>query len=159
MLYVNDNTVKAVTKTLTATIKDGLITELTSTANNKQYINIADISKYSGLSLVYSNNRTVNVSNGMQSEVKCFKINDYCVEFRIHSWHGDGIILISEDIETGDLIIEPSAFSGQKGVRSVKWSLPGIEQSLKLIAPIYQGINMNIDDPLISGGRYAWPMY
>lgn len=159
MLYINENTVKAVTKTLTATIKDGLITELYPAANNKTYINIPDVSKYCGLSLVYPNNHTVNISNGSQSEVRCLKINDYSVEFRIHSWHGDGIILISEDVETGDLIIEPSAFSGQKGVRSVKWTLPGIDRSLKLIAPIYQGIKMDMDDPLISGGRYAWPMF
>ena len=160
MLYIQDNTVKAVTKTLNATIKDGLITELTSSkANNKRYIDIPDVSKYSGLALVYPNNRSVNLSNGLQSEIKCLKVNDYCVEFRVHSWHGDGVISISEDIETGDLIIEPSAFSGQRGVRSVKWAVPGIAESLELIAPIYQGIKMNMTDPLINGGRYMWPMF
>jgi hypothetical protein len=159
MLYIQDNTVRADTRTLNAVIKDGLITELTSKANNRKYIDIPDISKYSGLSLVYPHNRTVNISNGSQSEVKCLKINDYCVEFRIHSWHGDGIILISEDRETGDLIVEPSGFSGQKGVRSVKWAVPGVDKSLKLIAPLFQGIKMDMDDKLIHGGRYMWPMF
>ena len=159
MLNICNNTVTADTKTLKAVITDGLITELTSKANNKRYIDIPDISKYSGLSIVYPNNRTVDLSNSSQSEVKCLKINDYCAEFRVHSWHGDGIILVREDIETGDLLVEPSAFSGQKGVRSVKWAVPGISQSLELIAPIYQGIKMNMTDPLIKGGRYMWPMF
>ena len=159
MLYVQDNIITAETKTLSAKIRDGLITELISRANSKKYIDISDISKYSGLSLVYPGNRTVNISNGSQSEIKCLQVNNYCAELRVHSWHGDGIILISEDLETGDLIIEPSGFSGQKGVRSVKWMLAGIDKSLKLVAPIYQGIKMDMNDELIKGARYAWPMF
>ena len=158
MLKICENTVKADTKTLTAVISDGLITELTSKETKKKYIDIPDISIYSGLSLVYPGNRTISLSGGMQSAVKCLQINDFCVEFRVHSWHGDGIILISEDIETGDLIVEPSAFSGQRGVRSVKWALPGIAKPMKIIAPIFQGIKMDLSDPLISGGRYMWPI-
>ncbi|MCL2362812.1 MAG: DUF6259 domain-containing protein [Defluviitaleaceae bacterium] len=158
MLKIMDNTVKVDTKTLNATIKDGLIVKLFSKLSNKKYISLNDTSQHSGLSIVYPNNRTVNISNGSQSEIKYFQINDYCVEMRFHSWHGDGVILLTEDIETGDLVVEPSAFSGQAGVRSVKWIVPGIDASLKLIAPLYQGIKMNLDDELLQGERFTWPM-
>jgi len=158
MFKIIGNTVQADTKTLKASIRDGLLVELVSKANNKQYIRLNDISKHSGLSLVYSNNLVVNLSNGSQSEISYYQVNDYCVEIRIHSWHGDGTILLTEDVENGDLIIEPSGFSGQAGVRSVKWVMPGIDKSLQLVAPLYQGIKMNLDDELVQGERYTWPM-
>ena len=95
---------------------------------------------HSGLSVVYPDNRVVSLTNGSQTEIKYLQVNDYCIDIRVHCWHGDGNILLSEDVETGDLLIEPSGFSGQAGVRSVKWAVPGIDKSLKLVAPLYQGI-------------------
>jgi len=158
MLKINGNTIIAETKTLKASIKDGLLVELVSKASGKKYIQLQDVTKHSGLSLVYANNRVVPLSNGSQSEVKYFQVNEHCVEIRVHSWHGDGTILISEDIENGDLIVEPSSYSAQRGVRSVKWVMPGIDKSLKLVAPLYQGVKMDLNDPLLQGERFTWPM-
>ena len=94
MLQIVDSTIKVSTKTLDAIIKDGLIVELASKSSNRQYINLNDTPRRSGLSIVYPNNRVVSISNGAQREVKYFQINKYCIDIRFHCWHGDGNILL-----------------------------------------------------------------
>ena len=156
MITLKENQLIIETKTQSVVMQDGAIVSLKS-KSGKSFVNVPDVSAVNALSAVYMHNRSVNISNGSQSKIKCMLINDYCAEFRVHSWHGDGMVMVYEDQFSGDLIVEPSVFSGQHGLRSVRWAIPGIDPELEVIAPLYQGIKMKQDDPMILGGRWVWP--
>jgi len=72
------------------------------------------------------------------------------VEIIFHGWNGDGIITISADDATGDLIIEPSAYSSRPEVLACRWNIPGIRHDLQIVAPVFQGVKLKLDDPLIN---------
>jgi len=68
------------------------------------------------------------------------------------------VISISADDESGDLIIEPSAYSSRPGVLACRWNMPGIRHDLDLVAPFFQGVKLKLDDSLIRNSRWIWPM-
>ena len=72
-------------------------------------------------------------------------------------WRGDGVIGIEADAETGDLVVEPSAFSSRPGVRACRWVMKGLRRETRLTAPLYQGVSLPLDDTLIRNTRWAWP--
>jgi hypothetical protein len=67
------------------------------------------------------------------------------------------VVTVRTDNATGDLIIEPSAYSSRPGVLACRWNIPGIKQDLQLVAPFFQGIKLKLDDPLIYDSRWIWP--
>ncbi len=80
--------------------------------------------------------------------IVCLPINDHQAEIRFHSWNGDGILSVSEDQETGALLMEPSGYASRPGLHTCRWMLTGIDKGLELIAPFYQGIRLPLYDSL-----------
>ncbi len=67
------------------------------------------------------------------------------------------MVAVSVDPESGDLLIEPSAYSSRPGVRSCRWQVLGLRTDLKLVAPFFQGVSLGLDDPLIKDSHWDWP--
>ena len=163
MLKVIGSRVEVDTRTMTAIIEDGWVVSIRSKDTGDEYIPDAKINVKNGgvqsaLELIYADNEAVPISSGPMSSCKAFQINATMAELRFHNWDGDGIILLHEDAETGDLLIEPSAYSSRAGVRSVKYNIKGLRHDLRLVAPITQGLDMAFDDPAVAGMRAAWPI-
>lgn len=158
MIQAHDDRVEICTKTLLATMRNGWLTSLKSRSTGEDFVGECDPAAGSAMELVYAGNQSVPISGGSLARRVVTQITDNMVEIRCHNWHGDGILLLSEDADTGDLLIEPSAFSSRAGVRSVRYQLCGLRRDLHLVAPLYQGCDMAFDDPLVAGRRYEWPM-
>jgi hypothetical protein len=67
------------------------------------------------------------------------------------------VLTVSADPETGDLVVEQSAYSSRPGVRACRWNLAGLRPDLALVAPFFQGIRLSLEDPLIRNTRWPWP--
>ena len=93
------------------------------------------------------------------------RISDHCAEVRCHDWEADGVIEVGEDEETGDLLVRPAAYSGRSGAPACRWTLRGIADGLDLVAPLWQGMKVAVDDAVNrnarrrrrANGRPAWP--
>ncbi len=109
------------------------------------------------LSLVYSATDVVGLSGNDGDRVVPLRINDHRGEIRFHGWFGDGVLAISEDPATGDVVVEPSGYASRPGLRSVRWSLPGVAPGLKLVAPFFQGVWLDLEDPLVADSNWRWP--
>ncbi|MCL2058644.1 MAG: DUF6259 domain-containing protein [Oscillospiraceae bacterium] len=180
MIRVEGGKVYADTKMLSAIFEQGYLISLRSKATGEDFIGACDPREGSALELVYRNAPSnykngghngacmgsgvdypdvpgVEVSGGSNAVVNAYSVSNTIAEYRFHNWHADGVIIIREDEENGELIIEPSAFSGRAGVRAVRWNLCGIIPECRLIAPLYQGVDMDLEDPLISGSAFPWP--
>jgi len=157
MLRVQGSQVRIETSTLTATIDRGFITSLKSKQTGEEFIRGFDLSQGPALQLLYRGGETVPVDESKFGSITCHQLSQERAEFVFHSWEGDGVIAVSADAETGDLLIEPSAYSSRPGVRACRWNVRGIRDDLELVAPLFQGAKLKLDDPLIADTRWNWP--
>ena len=158
-MVVKENTVFIETPTLSASVEKGIITSLKSRINGEEFIEKPDINNFRALQLLYIRNEVIQINEEKFGRTETFQISDNKAEIRFHSWDGDGVLAISADPETGDLLIEPSAYSSRPGVLACRWNITGLKPSLELVAPFFQGIRMKLDDPLIKNFRWKWPQY
>jgi hypothetical protein len=156
-VVVKDNKVYIETQTLSAVIERGVITSFKSKINGEEFIEKPDIDNFRALQLLYIKNEIVEVNEEKFGRIETYQISNQRAEIVFHGWDGDGVLLIDADAETGDLLIEPSAYSSRPGVLACRWSISGLKSSLELIAPFFQGIKLKLDDPLIKNNRWRWP--
>ena len=48
--------------------------------------------------------------------------------------------------------------SNRAGLAACRYNVAGIAPDLRLIAPFFQGINLELADPLINNSHWVWPM-
>jgi hypothetical protein len=157
VIAVQGQTIHVDTKTLTATIDRGFLTSLKSKLDGAEYIKPFDMGG-SALQLVYPNQGTVDVVGNLAATIGVHQLSPTSAQLRFSGWDADGVLTISEDPATGDLLVEPSAYSSRAGVQACRWRLPGIRENLDLVAPFFQGVKLKLDDPLLQR-RWAWPMF
>jgi len=155
----DDGVIHAETATLTARIEKGFLTSLRSKASGEEFITGFDTTRQGALHLIYARGEAVDAGEQNFGKVETRKISDQRAEVTFENWNADGVITVSADPATGDLVMEPAAYSSRPGVRSCRWSLMGLRRDLKLVAPFFQGISLQLDDPLIRGTRWEWPLW
>ena len=156
-VVVKDNKVYIETRTLTAVIEKGVLTSLKSKINGEEFIEKPDVKNFRALQILYCNNEIIEVNEEKFGSIEAHQISGQKAEVVFHSWDGDGVLFVSADAETGDLLIEPSAYSSRPGVRACRWCISGLKRGLELVAPFFQGIKLKLDDPLIKNTRWEWP--
>ena len=157
MITVSNGIIQIETKTLTATIERGFITSLKSRLDGEEYVKAGEV-EGSALSLVYANQGAVGVVGNLAAEISAHQLSLHSAQLRFSGWDADGVLTVSEDQETGDLLVEPAAYSSRAGVLACRWALPGIRDDLELVAPFFQGVKLPLNDPLLQR-RWAWPMF
>jgi hypothetical protein len=157
-VIVKEENIFVTTSTLNATLTNGLLTSLKSKISGEEFITSFDTGSVTALQILYPAAELVDISSASFGKLTLNQISDQKAEIILHSWHGDGVISVSADDETGDLIIEPSAYSSRPGVRACRWNIPGIRHDLHLVAPLFQGVKLKLDDSLINDSRWSWPM-
>jgi hypothetical protein len=153
----NEGVIQVETPALEAKFEKGLLTSLKSRASSEEYIAGFDTKQLDALQLVYSRGETVDVGEQKFGKVETRKVSDLRAEVIFQNWDGDGIMTVSVDPASGDLLVEPSAFSSRPGIRACRWRLKGLRRDLKLVAPFYQGVSLSLDDPLIRSSHWDWP--
>ncbi len=156
-VQIRDDKVFIETATLSAILSNGFLTSLKSKMSGEEFITPFDGKESSALQIVYPFSEVVDLGSDNYGKTILHQVSDQKAEVIIHSWNGDGLITISTDNMTGDLIIEPSAYTSRPGVMGCRWNIPGIRHDLDLTAPLFQGIKLKLDDPLIRSTKWIWP--
>jgi hypothetical protein len=159
MIRIQDQVVTVETCTLTAELRRGLLVSLRDRASGREWIEPFDPAPLSALELVYASGPGTGFGPAKPVAVTALAISDHCAEFRFHGWDADGVLRVSTCPASGALLLEPSAYSSRPGVRACRWNLAGIGPELTLVAPVYQGINLPLDDALIRNSHWSWPMH
>jgi hypothetical protein len=147
------------TRTQSAVIEKGLLTSLISKKTSEQFIKGVEVDKSAALQLIYRRNETISVDESKFGNIVTRQISPLRAEIVFHSWDGDGVISVSVEPESGDILIEPSAYSSRPGVLGCRWNMAGVRDDLQLVAPFFQGIKLKLDDPLIANTHWDWPLY
>jgi hypothetical protein len=153
---VRDGRLHVETGTLTAIIDKGFLTSLKNRATGEELL-VPRQPSGAALRLLYRGSETVAIDESRYGSVQCRKLSDSRAEIIFHSWDADGLISVTVDPRSGDLVLEPSAYSSRPGVRACRWTLPGIRADLDLVAPLFQGVKLKLDDALLRGSRWTWP--
>ena len=157
MLTVDGEFLTVETGTLSARFDTGCLVSLVRKSDGQEFIAASEARAQPALELLYQDGSVSALSGAPGDRATCRRLNGFSAEYRFEAWRGDGILAISEDPESGDLVIEPSGYASRPGLRACRWNLGGIAPDLKLVAPFFQGVMLDLGDPLIAGARWAWP--
>ena len=156
---VENDRVLVETHTQSAVLEKGCLTSLKSRATGEEFIEGVKPGSSVALELIYRADERVPVDQSKFGRITAHALSDRSAEVVFHCWDGDGVLAISADPDTGDLLVEPSAFSSRPGVRACRWNLSGLRPELQLVAPFFQGVKLPLMDPLIRNSQWAWPFY
>jgi hypothetical protein len=157
MIQVTDGRIIADTRLLRAVFERGFLMELTAKADGRRWVS-AEAPAGCALQLVYVNQGTVDVVGALAGDIQALRLSDTAAEFRFTGWDADGVLAIREDVESGELLVEPSAYSSRASVQAVRWRLPGAADGVRLVAPFFQGVRLPLGDAVLQR-RWAWPMF
>ncbi|NLC57302.1 MAG: hypothetical protein GX774_10730 [Armatimonadetes bacterium] len=157
MVLTDGRTIHIETKTQKAVFENGFLTSLKSKASGEELVPGANPNG-SALQLVYGAGEICDVIGNLAAQVSVHRLSDQAAQFRFSGWDADGVLTLSEDPETGDILVEPSAYSSRPGVLSCRWRLRGMQDDLDLVAPFFQGVKLKLDDPLLAR-RWFWPQF
>ncbi len=157
-VLVKDGQILIETASLSATMEKGFLTSLTSKLTGERFVADVNTASTAALALIYTDQDPVRVDESKFGQITARQLSPTRAEFVFHSWDGDGILSVSADPATGDLLIEPSAYSSRPGVWACRWSVKGLRPDLRLVAPFFQGINLPLDDSLIRNTHWKWPV-
>jgi hypothetical protein len=157
MIKVQDERIHVDTSSLSAVLERGWLTSLVSKTTGERLVQPFDPAAESAVQLVYRGGETVRLDAQGAGQVRARGINDHAAEVRFHSWDADGVLTIREDEETGDLVLQPGAFSNRPGVFACRWLIKGIKAGIDLVAPLWQGVKLVLDDPILGNSRHIWP--
>jgi hypothetical protein len=93
----------------------------------------------------------------MASKVHTTLLSDRIAEIVLNDWECDVSIRVSVDDATGDIVVEPSAWTMQGGVAGLGLNVAGIREDLDIVGPLQQGTRLPLSHPQIAGKRAAWP--
>jgi hypothetical protein len=90
-------------------------------------------------------------------ETRVVPLGEYAAQVFIAGWQADAVVGVALDPASGELLISPSLATQRQGVAAVRWNIGGIARELSLVAPLWQGCRLALDDPLIAAHDYAYP--
>lgn len=157
MVELTGSRLSITTSTLKAVFDNGKLVSLTHRSGGGELVSPPATDSPSPLILVFANGQQIDISSGSDTQIIARRLDDRTAEYRFHSWSGDGILRISECPDTGDLLVEPSAYSSRMGLVACRWSISSIAPDLRLVAPFFQGINLEMTDTLTRDTNWNWP--
>jgi hypothetical protein len=146
------------TGTLTATLEQGSLTSLRNRRTGEEMLT-GPRGAGPAVDLVFRGGERVPVGARRFGRATARAVSDRRAEVVVEGWDGDAVIVVGGDPETGDLVVEPSAFSSRPGLRACRFWIDGIRPDLRVVAPFFQGVNLALDDPLLRDSHWAWPMF
>ncbi len=158
-LRVQDNTLHIDTSTQTAVMEKGVLVSLKSKITDEVFIRDVDVRSCPALQLFWRGGESVSMDESKFGKVETYALSEHRAEVVFHGWDADGVLSVSVEPATGDILVEPAAYSSRSGVRACRWNLAGIRTELQLVAPFYQGINLPLNDTLIKNSKWEWPQY
>jgi len=156
-IRVQDNTIHIDTSTQNAVMEKGVLTTLKSKITGEVFIRDVDLASCPALQLLYRDGQSVSVDESKFGKVETYALSEQRAEVVFHSWDADGVLSVSVEPATGDILVEPAAYSSRSGVMACRWNMAGIQPKLQLVAPFFQGVKLPLNDPLIKDSHWDWP--
>ena len=111
-----------------------------------------------GFELLHQNGKTSPLGvHPLAHQVHTTLLTGQIAEMVVNDWECDVSTRITIDEPTGDILIEPSAWTMQGGIAGLGLNVAGIRTDLQLVGPFQQGIRLPMDHPQMKGKYALWP--
>lgn len=156
-LQVRDGILYIDTPTQTAVMEKGVLTSLKSKQTDEVFIQGVDLASCPALQLIYRGDEKISVDESKFGTIETHALSPHHAEVVFHSWDADGVLNVSVEPQSGDILVEPAAYSSRGGVLACRWTMAGLRSDLKLVAPFFQGVKLPLDDSLMKDSHWEWP--
>ena len=93
----------------------------------------------------------------LASQVSYTLLTERIAEIVLNDWECDLSVRVSVDEQSGDILLEPSAWTMQGGVAGLGLNIPGVRADLQVVGPFQQGARAPMTHSQMAGKVAAWP--
>jgi hypothetical protein len=145
-------------RTTIVEISEGRLTSIRNRQTGEEFLDKGLQSNVPTFELLRQNGTTVPLGiHPLASEFHYTVLTDRIAEMVLNDWECDVSVRIAIDEKTGDVLIEPSAWTMQGGIAGLGMNVPGIRQDLQVVGPFQQGVRLPLDHPQMTGKYAIWP--
>jgi hypothetical protein len=126
-------------------------------ASGEEFLERASAEKVPGFELLRQNDKNAGLGvHPLASRVTYHLLAENIAEVLLNDWECDVSLRLSVDEATGDILVEPSAWTMQGGVAGIAWRVAGLRRDLQVVAPLQQGARLPPAHPQIAGKLAQW---
>ena len=138
--------------------KQDRIISIRDARSGEEFLDPALQENVPGFELLHQNGQVSPLGVHPQAhQVHYTLLTERIAEMVVNDWECDVSTRITIDAPTGDILIEPSAWTMQGGIAGLGLNIPGIRKDLQLVAPFQQGVRLPMDHPQMRGKYAQWP--
>jgi len=158
MINLTPSGILAETSTTRLEIEGVRIVSIQDPRTGEEFLDRSLANDVPGLDLHHQNGKVSPLGvHSLASQVNYTLLSENIAEIVLNDWECDVSIRLSLDEATGDILLEPSAWSMQGGVAAIGLNLPGIRNDLDVVGPFQQGTRLPLTHPQLQGKRSQWP--
>jgi len=138
--------------------KQDRIVSIRDARTSEEFLDPALQENEPGFELLHQNGKTSPLGvHPLAHQVHTTLLTGQIAEMVVNDWECDVSARITIDEPTGDILIEPSAWTMQGGIAGLGLNVAGIRKDLQLVGPFQQGIRLPMDHPQMQGKYAVWP--
>jgi hypothetical protein len=139
-------------------LKQARITSIRDANSGEEFLNLDAKAVPPGFDLIHQTGKVSELGvHPLASRVEYTLLSSTIAEMVLKDWECDVSMRIAIDDETGDILLEPSAWTMQGGVAGLGLNIGEIRRDLDLVAPFQQGFKGSLSHPEVQGKRATWP--
>jgi len=111
-----------------------------------------------GFELLHQNGKADPLGvHPLASQVSYTLLTEHIAEILLNDWECDLSLRVSIDEATGDILVEPSAWTMQGGIAGIGMNVLGVRRELDVVGPFQQGARLPMAHPQMAGKVADWP--
>ncbi len=158
MIHLTEKGLVAETNTTLVEFEGARIVSIRDPASGEEFLDRSLGEAAPGFELLHQSGKVSPLGvHPLASQVHFHLLTDSLAEIVLNDWECDVSARVSLDAGTGDILVEPSAWSLQGGIAGLGMNVPGVRQDLWLVGPFQQGARLPLAHPQMQAKTSTWP--
>ncbi len=158
MIQISDQEMVMESSTTTVTFQGIQLVSIRDARTGEEFLDRGLAGGVPGFELLHQDGKVSPLGvHPLASHVGYHPLTERIAEIVLNDWECDVSVRVSIDEATGDILIEPSAWSMRGGIAGLALNIPGIRPELEIVAPFQQGARAALSHPQMQGKRANWP--
>jgi hypothetical protein len=158
LLHVTDNSLTVETRTTRVGFEGVRLVSIQDAASGEEFLDPLPPEGAPGFELLHQDGRRSPLGvHRLASQVSYTLLTDQIAEIVLNDWECDLSIRVRADDATGDVLVEPSAWTMQGGVAGLAMNLPAVRADLQAVVPFQQGGRALLNHSHLQGRTANWP--
>ncbi|MBE0695568.1 MAG: hypothetical protein IH586_01465 [Anaerolineaceae bacterium] len=158
MIQITENGLLIETSTTRVRFSGSRLVSIQDSTTHEKFLDPALAKDIPGFELFHQNGKSSSLgTHSLASQVHTTLLTGRIAEIVLNDWECDVSIRVSIDEETGDVLLEPSAWTMQGGIAGLGMNISGIRTDLEVVGPFQQGVKAPLSHAQVQGKSAGWP--